>query len=134
MIRVAIAVSLLSVTGAMAAQGGAASDFPARPIRIIVGFTPGGQPDIFSRMIGSKLGEALGQPIVVDNRPGAGGVIGSKIVVDATPDGHTLLSVSASHVISPAVRKLDYDPLRAFSGITQIYNSSYLLVTSPTLV
>jgi tripartite-type tricarboxylate transporter receptor subunit TctC len=133
MIRTAIAAVLLSSTGAMAVPGGTASDFPSRPIRIIVGFTPGGQPDIFSRMIGGKLGEALGQSIVVDNRPGAGGVIGSRIVVDATPDGHTLLSASASHVISPAVRKLDYDPLRAFAGITQIYNSSYLLVTSPAL-
>lgn len=111
----------------------AAADFPTRPIRIVVGFTPGGQPDIFSRLIGVRLGEALGQPVVVDNRPGAGGSIGTKIVADATPDGHTLLSVSASHVIAPAVRKLSYDPQKDFSGITQMYSASYLLVTSPSL-
>src|SRR3970282_1015428 len=75
------------------------AEFPTRPIRIVIGFTPGGQPDIFSRMIGTKLSETLGQPVVVDNRPGAGSAIGTKIVADATPDGHTLLSVSASHVI-----------------------------------
>lgn len=123
-----VAVALLPFTA-----GVIAADYPARPIRIVVGFTPGGQPDIFSRMISTRLSETLGQPIIVDNRPGAGGAIGSKIVADATPDGHTLLSVSASHVISPAVRKLNYDPLRAFSGITQIYNSSYVLVASPAL-
>jgi tripartite-type tricarboxylate transporter receptor subunit TctC len=123
----AAAMAMLTGTVAWSAE------FPTRPIRIVVGFTPGGQPDIFSRMIGTRLGETLGQPVVVDNRPGAGGSIGTKIVADATPDGHTLLSVSASHVISPAVRKLSYDPIRDFSGITQMYSASYLLVAAPGL-
>lgn len=132
--KTAIAVALfLAGTGTVVAQGKGATDFPTRPIRIVVGFTPGGQPDIFSRLIGTRLGEALGQPVVVDNRPGAGSAIGAKIVADATPDGHTLLCVSASHVISPAVRKLNYDPIRDFSGITQMYNASYLLVAAPGL-
>lgn len=123
------AAAVAMLTGAVAW----AADFPSRPIRIVVGFTPGGQPDIFSRMIGNKLSEVLGQPIVVDNRPGAGGSIGTKIVADATPDGHTLLSVSASHVISPNVRKLTFDPQKDFAGITQMYNASYLLVAAPAL-
>ena len=132
--KTAMAAALLVAgTGVFAAQGNAAADFPTRPIRIVVGFTPGGQPDIFSRMIGVKLGEALGQPVVVDNRPGAGSAIGTKIVADATPDGHTLLCVSASHVISPAVRRLNYDPLKDFAGITQMYSASYLLVAAPAL-
>ncbi len=132
--KTTIAIVLLLISGsAIATQSKGASEFPVRPIRIVVGFTPGGQPDIFSRMIAAKLGEALGQPIIVDNRPGAGGVIGSKIVADATPDGHTLLSVSASHVILPAVRKLAYDPLKDFTGITQMYNSAYVLVVPPAL-
>ena len=134
MYQSAIAVALLLASGSViAAQGKAATDFPTRPIRIVVGFTPGGQPDIFSRLIGGKLGEALGQPVVIDNRPGAGGAIGTKIVADSNPDGHTLLSVSASHVIAPAVRKLNYDPIRDFSGVTQMYNASYLLVAAPGL-
>ncbi len=132
--KTAITLALLLASGgAIAAQLRGTPDFPTRPIRIVVGFTPGGQPDIFSRMIGVKLGEALGQPVVVDNRPGAGSAIGTKIVADATPDGHTLLCVSASHVISPAVRKLSYDPVKDFSGITQMYNASYLLVAAPGL-
>lgn len=132
--KTAIAVALLLAgTGTVAAQGKAATDFPTRPIRIIVGFTPGGQPDIFSRLIGGKLSEALGQPVVIDNRPGAGGAIGTKIVADSTPDGHTLLSVSSSHVIAPAVRKLNYDPIKDFAGITQMYSSAYLLVVPPAL-
>ncbi|MDP1537678.1 MAG: tripartite tricarboxylate transporter substrate binding protein [Burkholderiales bacterium] len=126
-VLIAAATAMLTGTVAWSAE------FPTRPIRIVVGFTPGGQPDIFSRMIGTRLGETLGQPVVVDNRPGAGSAIGTKIVADATPDGHTLLSVSASHVISPAVRKLNYDPIRDFSGITQMYSASYLLVAAPGL-
>jgi tripartite-type tricarboxylate transporter receptor subunit TctC len=127
------AAVLLAASGAVAAQGKAAGDYPARPIRIVVGFTPGGQPDIFSRMVGARLAETLGQPVVVDNRPGAGGAIGTKIVADAAPDGHTLLSVSASHVIAPAVRKLAYDPQRDFAGISMLYNAYYLLVVPPAL-
>lgn len=123
------AAATAMLTGAVAWS----AEFPSRPIRIVVGFTPGGQPDIFSRLIAPRLGEALGQTVVVDNRPGAGSAIGTKIVADATPDGHTLLCVSASHVISPAVRKLNYDPLKDFSGITQMYSASYLLVAAPGL-
>ncbi|MBX9905901.1 MAG: tripartite tricarboxylate transporter substrate binding protein [Burkholderiales bacterium] len=132
--KTAIAVTLLLAgIGTVAAQSKVGTDFPNRPIRIVVGFTPGGQPDIFSRLIAPRLGEALGQTVVVDNRPGAGSAIGTKIVADATPDGHTLLCVSASHVISPAVRKLNFDPVRDFSAITQMYNASYLLVAAPGL-
>jgi tripartite-type tricarboxylate transporter receptor subunit TctC len=132
--KAAIVVSLLLASGAgFAAQAKGGSDYPSRPIRIVVGFTPGGQPDVFSRLIAPRLGEALGQTVVVDNRPGAGSTIGAKIVADATPDGHTLLSVSASHVISPTVRKLNFDPVRDFSAITQMYNASYLLVAAPGL-
>ena len=131
--RTAITIALLLASGGAIAAQSKTPEFPTRPIRIVVGFTPGGQPDIFSRMIGVKLGEALGQPVVVDNRPGAGSAIGAKIVADATPDGQTLLSVSASHVIAPVVRKLNYDPLRDFAGISQMYSASYLLVAAPAL-
>ena len=124
---------MVASAGAWAAQAKGPADFPSRPIRIVVGFTPGGQPDIFSRMIGTKLTESLRQPIVVDNRPGAGGAIGTKIVADASPDGHTLLAISASHVISPAVRKLTFDAVKDFAAVTLTYNSAYLLVAPPSL-
>jgi tripartite-type tricarboxylate transporter receptor subunit TctC len=107
--------------------------FPGRPIRVIVPFTPGGQPDIFSRMIGHYMGVSLGQQVVVDNRPGAGGMLGSRIVAEATPDGHTLLSISAAHSIGPSVRKLPYDTRRDFAGVSMAYNAAYLLVVPPTL-
>lgn len=122
----------LDASAAFAQKAAPAADYPKRPIRVVVPFTPGGQPDIFSRMVAEKLSQALGQQMVVDNRPGAGGTIGSRIVVEANPDGHTLLSISAAHVIAPAVRKVPYT-LRDFAGITTVYNTAYLLVVPPAL-
>jgi tripartite-type tricarboxylate transporter receptor subunit TctC len=108
--------------------------FPTRPIRIVIGFTPGGQPTIVARIISVKLSEVLGQQVIVDNRPGAGGTIGTKIVADATPDGYTLLSASPSHVIQPAIyAKLPYDTRRDFSGITTTATGSYMLAVSMSL-
>jgi tripartite-type tricarboxylate transporter receptor subunit TctC len=108
--------------------------FPSRPIRIVIGFTPGGQPDIAARVIAVKLTESLGQQVVVDNRPGAGGTIGARIVVEATPDGHTLLSVSSSHSISPSVyAKLPYDTRRDFAGITTLVTAPYMLIVPLSL-
>jgi len=105
--------------------------FPSRPIRIVIGFTPGGQPSIVARILAAKLSEVMGQQVIVDNRPGAGGTIGTKIVADATPDGYTLLSASPSHVIQPAIyAKLPYDTRRDFSGITTTATASYMLVVS----
>ena len=129
------AASWLHITVAPAAQSaGSVPAYPTRPIRIVVGFTPGGQPDITARAIAVKLTEVLGQQVVVDNRPGAGGTLGTKIVAEANPDGHTLLSVSASHAIQPAVyEKLPYDTLRDFAGITMTATSSYMLVVPVSL-
>ena len=120
--------SILAAPVSAAQKADAPAAYPNRPVRIVVPFTPGGQPDIFARMIGEKLVEALGQQIVVDNRTGAGGMTGSKIVADASPDGYTLLSISASHVILPAVRKVPFDTLRDFAGVSMQYNAAYFLV------
>ena len=103
--RLASAATVLALcagcglTGHADAQARTAQDFPTRPIRIIIGFTPGGQPDIFSRLIASRLTDVLGQNVLVDNRPGAGGTIGAKLVADAVPDGHTLLAVSGAALL-----------------------------------
>ena len=111
-----------------------AQNYPTRPVRIVVPFTPGGQPDIVARLMAPKLGEQLGQQVIVDNRPGAGSIIGSRIVVSANPDGHTLLCISAAHVATPAVR-LDpgYDTVKDFASVTLVANAAYYLVVPPTL-
>jgi tripartite-type tricarboxylate transporter receptor subunit TctC len=124
-----MACLLLGAAAASAQGAEQRSSYPLRPIRVVVPFTPGGQPDIVARLIAPKLGEALGQQVVVDNRPGAGGMIGARIVAGANPDGHTLMSVSAAHVATPAVRaNLGYDPVKDFAGITMTINSGYFLV------
>jgi tripartite-type tricarboxylate transporter receptor subunit TctC len=117
-----------------AAAARQANAYPNRPIRMVVGFTPGGQPDITARMIAPKLYEALGQQVIVDNRPGAGSIIGAKIVAESAPDGYTLLFASSSHVASPAVHaKLPYDTIRDFAGITITSTACYVLVVTPSL-
>ena len=133
--RIAVVLIALSIPSAAAVNAAErAADFPNRPIRIVVGFTPGGQPDITARLIGPKLTEAMGQQVIVDNRPGAGGVFGARIVAQSNPDGHTLLSVSAAHVASPTIHaKLPYDPAKDFAGVTQTLSAAYLLVVSPSV-
>src|SRR5262245_57592104 len=124
----------LPICGAHAAQPAVdAANYPSRPIRIVIGFTPGGQPDITARLIGAKLTETFRQQVVIDNRPGGGGVIGTKIVAGATPDGHTLLAVSSAHVIAPAIRtNLPYDTLRDLAGISMTAAACYVLFVGPS--
>lgn len=123
-----VACLLAAGPAASAQKGDPAAAFPSRPVRIIVPFTPGGQPDIFTRLIGPKLVESFKQQVVVDNRPGAGGMIGSRIVAESAPDGYTLLSISGAHTIGPFVRKVPYRTQRDFAGVTISYNAAYLLV------
>ena len=122
----------LSISGATQAQS--TTHYPTRPIRLVIGFTPGGQPDIAARMIAPKASEYLGQQIVIDNRPGAGGVVGAKIVVDAQPDGYTLLNSSSSIAISPAIyAKMPFDTLKDLTGVTTTYTAAYVLAVTPLL-
>jgi tripartite-type tricarboxylate transporter receptor subunit TctC len=121
MYMAAIRVSnwLLALAFALWAGAGFAA-YPERPIRLVVGAAPGGAIDVVGRMLGQKLGEILGQTIVIDNRGGANGIIGTDLVAKAAPDGYTLLITSASHSINPGVyRKLPYDTLggSSFSGV-----------------
>lgn len=107
-------------------------EYPVKPIRILVGFTPGGGPDITARYIAQKLTEEFKQQVVVDNRPGAGGTIAANLAATANPDGYTLLSVSSAHAVAPAIYdKLPYDARRDLAGITLSAVSKYVLVTSP---
>jgi tripartite-type tricarboxylate transporter receptor subunit TctC len=112
----------------------AATDYPRKPIRIIVGFTPGGGPDITARFVAQKLTEAWKQQVIVDNRPGAGGTVGANLVANSNPDGYTLLSVSSAHAVAAAVyAKLPYDTRKDLAGITQTATSKYVLVVAPSL-
>jgi tripartite-type tricarboxylate transporter receptor subunit TctC len=116
-----------------AAPGGASgSGYPARPIRLLVGFSPGGGTDIAVRIIGKKLSETWGQQVVIDNRPGAGGLLAFDMVAKATPDGYTLLAASPSFAIQPNLaRKLPYDPIRDFVPVTVATAAPYLMVVYP---
>lgn len=117
--------------GALAQSAG---DYPRKPVRIVVGFTPGGGPDITARYAAQKLAESWKQQVIVDNRPGAGGTVGANLVATATPDGYTLLSVSSAHAVAAAIYpKLPYDTARDLSGITQTAVSKYVLVAAPAL-
>ena len=113
---VCAALCLLAVGGNAAAQR-----YPSKPIRLVVGFAPGGNVDITARLVAQKLTLALGEPVVVDNRGGAGGMIGADLVAKSTPDGYTLLVVSSSHMINAAtVKNSPYDPVKDFSPISTL--------------
>jgi tripartite-type tricarboxylate transporter receptor subunit TctC len=111
----------------------AAESYPQRPIRMIVPFAAGGAADIIARVMGTKLGETLGQPIVVDLRPGAGSTLGTDIAAKATPDGYTLALVATAHALNPGLRgKLPYDPIRDFAPITLAVESPLIFLTPPS--
>lgn len=110
------------------------ADYPSRPVRLLVGFSPGGGTDIAMRIIGKRLGEIWGQQIVVDNRPGAGGLLAFDMVAKANRDGYTLLAASPSFAIQPGLAaRLAYDPIRDFAPITEATAAPYLLVVYPGL-
>ncbi|MCW5603109.1 MAG: tripartite tricarboxylate transporter substrate binding protein [Burkholderiales bacterium] len=124
---------ILKKAQAAATAGGAASNYPVRPVRIIVGFPPGSGTDTVARFMGGKLTERLGQQIVVDNRPGANGIIAAEITANAAPDGHTLLFMSVSHTMNAVVYKqLPFDPVKSFTPITTIGSGPLVLVSHPS--
>jgi tripartite-type tricarboxylate transporter receptor subunit TctC len=112
----------------------ALAQYPQRAIKLMVPFPPAGATDVVSRILAQKLTERLGQSMVVENRPGAGGTIGSDMVAKSAPDGYTLLMATTStHSIGPSLQKLPYDPLKDFAPITHVANVPNVLVVSPTL-
>jgi tripartite-type tricarboxylate transporter receptor subunit TctC len=113
----------------------AQAPYPAKPIRLIVPFPPGGSVDPIARMIGQKLTEAWGQQVIVDNRPGGNGVIGTEILARSAPDGHTLIHLGAStHAVNAVlVRNLPYDSVKDFAPVATVQRSNYVLVVHPSL-
>ncbi len=112
----------------------AQTPYPARAVRMVVGYATGGNADLLSRIIAQKLGETLGQQFVVDNRAGATGIVGSDIVAKAGPDGYTLLSISSTHVIAPGLfPKLPFDPVKDFSGVSLIGSTPLAIAVTPAV-
>jgi tripartite-type tricarboxylate transporter receptor subunit TctC len=113
---------------------GIAHAFPDRPIRIIVPLAAGGTGDTLARLVGDELARALGGAVIVEDRPGSGGVIGTDAVAKSVPDGHTLLHTSPSHVLNAALReRLPYDPLRDFASIARTADTWQVLLASPSV-
>ncbi|WP_326536577.1 tripartite tricarboxylate transporter substrate binding protein [Pseudorhodoferax sp.] len=127
------------VLGALAAPAvlaapAQASAWPGRPIRLVVPFPPGGIADPAARKLAQVMSEALGQPFIVDNKPGANGAIGSEMVARAAPDGHTLLvGVRSSHTFTPVVQKVPFDPVKDFAPVSIYMSLGTMLVVHPTL-
>jgi tripartite-type tricarboxylate transporter receptor subunit TctC len=129
-----ILFSIIVLIAVIAASDVSAQNYPLKPIRLIVPFPPGGGADAIARIIGKNLAETLGQPIVIDNRAGAGGIIGLDIAAKAAPDGYTLLMApSGPMVIHPSLHeKLSYDPSKDFAPISQIASTPLILVVRPS--
>ena len=127
-----IAAALLA---ALLAGGAAAQSYPAKPVRLMVPFPPGGSTDIIARIVAQKLSTQLGQAVVVDNRGGAGGTIGTAVVAKAAPDGYTLVvGTTSTHVVAPSVyAKLEYDPVKDFAPVGLMAVTPYLLVVNPAV-
>jgi tripartite-type tricarboxylate transporter receptor subunit TctC len=124
----------LALAALMIATGASAADYPTKPINFVVPFAAGGSNDIVARAIGKGLADAWGQPVLIDNRAGAGGVIGAEAVARAPNDGHTILLVSSTFTINQAIRKrLPYDTLRDFSAVAFVAQSPLLVTAAPKL-
>ena len=123
---------IVAAAATVLASAASAQSFPNRPVRLVVPFTPGSSTDITARAVAEKLTAALGQPVVVENRPGAGGKIGGEIVAKAAPDGYTLLVNSSAHTANPALYKdMPFNTATDFAGITPLVNLSNVLIISP---
>ncbi|MGE4111665.1 MAG: Bug family tripartite tricarboxylate transporter substrate binding protein, partial [Burkholderiales bacterium] len=127
----AAAISCAATLSGIAA---AADTYPARPVRVIVPQSASGSTDVATRIVTDRLGIALKQNFVVDNRPGAGSLTGTEIVAKSNPDGYTLLAIAASFTITPAMHtRMPFDPVRDFIPITQFADLPHILVTNPSL-
>jgi tripartite-type tricarboxylate transporter receptor subunit TctC len=127
----ALAAGTLAVACGYGVQ---AADYPARPIRLVVPFAPGGSNDIMARLVGQKFNENMGQQVIVDNRPGASGIVGTEIAARATPDGYTLLMMSLTLAVNPSLyRKLPYDTEKSLAPVTLVASAPLMLVVHPAL-
>jgi tripartite-type tricarboxylate transporter receptor subunit TctC len=123
----------LSALLALPAVSLAADAYPSRPVRLIVAYPPGGGVDTVARAIAPKLSDRLGKQVIIDNRGGAGGIIGTEIAAKSAPDGYTLLMVSGGHTTQPALQKVPYDLLKAFAPVARLATGATSLVVHPSV-
>ena len=128
------ALVICIVVSALSAAAAVAQNYPAKPVRIVSAFAPGGTNDVIARIISQKLTELLGQQFIVENKAGGGGVAGTEFAARAAPDGYTLsIATTTTHVIAAALRKLPYDPVKDFSPISLIGITPYVVIVHPSL-
>lgn len=125
----ALGAAMLICTAALAQQPA----YPSRPIRLIVPFAPGGQTDLLARLVGQRIQEKLGQPVIVENKPGGNTVIGTDFVARSAPDGYTLLLAGTTHVITPMLAPAPFDPIKDFAPISTLTSSAMVLAAHPAL-
>jgi tripartite-type tricarboxylate transporter receptor subunit TctC len=129
-----LAVAVAGALGVVTRHASAAdAGYPQKVVRMVIPFAPGGSNDIVGRMVGMQLQERIGQTVIIDNRAGAGGVIGTEMVARAAPDGYTIMVVSVAHAFNPALYKLPYDSIKSFAPIGQVGSGPNVLVINPQL-
>src|SRR6476660_3151327 len=111
---------LLALVFSLLSRTGLAQNYPAKPVRIIVPFAPGGGSDFIGRFIAQRLTDSLGKQVIVENKPGAGGVLGVEQGVKSAPDGYTLVLIASSYTVNPAIYKLNFDPVADITPIIQL--------------
>jgi tripartite-type tricarboxylate transporter receptor subunit TctC len=133
--RLVAGFGLALLAGLLAVSGASAQSYPAKPIRMLVAYPPGGANDLLARIVGQRLSEAWGQPVVTDNKPGANGLIGTELAAKSAPDGYTLLmGATGTHTINPALyRKLPYDRVRDFQPVTLIASAPVVILVHPSV-
>lgn len=129
-----IAIVAALAPAAKVAVAQSTTQYPSKPIRIIVPFAPGGGTDLTARLVGQRLAERFSQPVIIDNRPGAGTMLGTELTQKSAPDGYTLMIASASHAINPTLyRKVNYDPIRDFAPVSLAIAFPFVLAVNPAM-
>ena len=133
--RIRFALAAIALLGAVAPALVSAQAYPSRPVKLIVPLAPGGTGDTLARAVGDEMARELGQPFVIENKPGAGGLVGTELVAAAPPDGYTLVMVSPSHTINPLLHanRKTYDPLKGFEMVTVAANTHQVIVAHPSV-
>jgi tripartite-type tricarboxylate transporter receptor subunit TctC len=129
-----LAAILVATCGIAAAQALRPTDYPAKPVRIVVGYPPGGPTDLLARTVAQKLVEFWGQQVIIDNRPGASGLIGAELTVRSAPDGYTLLMVPVTYAVVPSMlARMPFDAEKDLAPVAQVASAPFILVVHPTL-